>query len=62
MEIFTRLLIGFAIFFTGVTLNVSIMRKKEGKAKGIMPALSFVVICAGLTVLVWMASVINITV
>jgi len=60
MEIFIKLLIGFAIFFTGVTLNVSIMRKAEGKAKGFMPALSFIVICAGLVVLVWVASSIKI--
>ncbi|MCX6356952.1 MAG: hypothetical protein NT045_03600 [Candidatus Aureabacteria bacterium] len=61
MAIAVKLLIGFAIFFTGVVLNVSIMRRTEGKAKGIMPMLSFIIICAGLVVLVWMASTIRVT-
>lgn len=62
MEIFVKLLAGFVIFFTGVVLNVSIMRKTEGKARGFMPALSFVVICLGLVVLVWVASTIRVAV
>ena len=53
MEIFLKLLIGFAIFFTGVVLNVSIMRKTGGKATGLMPLVSFVIICAGMAALVW---------
>jgi hypothetical protein len=56
MEIFIRLLIGFAVFFIGVVFNVSIMRKVEGKAKGFLPIFSFLIICAGLVILVLMAS------
>jgi len=60
MEIFIKLLIGFAIFFTGVVLNVSIMRKTGGKATGFMPIFSFLIICAGLAALVWLASTIKV--
>lgn len=62
MEIFVKLLIGFAIFFTGVVLNVSIMRKTGGKAKGFMPLFSFLIICAGLAALIWMAGTIPVAV
>jgi hypothetical protein len=62
MEIFLKLLIGFAIFFIGVVLNVSIMRKTGGKATGLMPLFSFVIICAGLVALVWLASTIKVAV
>lgn len=55
MDIFIRLLIGFAVFFIGVVLNVSIMRKGAGKAKGFLPIASFLIICAGLVILVLMA-------
>jgi hypothetical protein len=60
MEIFVKLLIGFAIFFTGVVLNVSIMRKTGGKATGFMPIFSFLIILAGLAALVWLASTIKV--
>lgn len=60
MEIFIKLFIGFAIFFTGVVFNVSIMRKKEGQSKGFLPLASFLIICAGLIILVAMASSIKI--
>ncbi|MEI6632244.1 MAG: hypothetical protein WCP22_00335 [Chlamydiota bacterium] len=62
MEIFIKLLIGFAIFFTGTVLNVSIMRKTGGKATGFMPIFSFLIICAGLAALVWLASTIKVAV
>lgn len=55
MEIGIKLLIGFAVFFTGVALNVSIMRRVEGKATGFLPIFSFLIICAGLVILVLMA-------
>jgi hypothetical protein len=61
MEIFIKLLIGFAVFFIGVVLNVSIMRKVEGKAKGFLPIASFLIICAGLVILVLMAGSIKIS-
>jgi hypothetical protein len=61
MEIFIKLLIGFAVFFIGVVLNVSIMRKVEGKAKGFLPIGSFLIICAGLVILVLMAGSIKIS-
>jgi hypothetical protein len=48
MEVAIKLLIGFAIFFTGVVFNVSIMKKVEGKPKGFLPLPPFIVICAGL--------------
>ncbi len=60
MEIFIKLLIGFAIFFTGVVLNVSIMRKTAGKPEGFMPYFSFVIICAGLVILIAMAGSIDV--
>lgn len=60
MEILVKLFIGFAIFFTGVVLNVSIMRKTGGKATGFMPLFSFLIICAGLATLVWFASSISV--
>jgi hypothetical protein len=60
MDIFIKLLIGFAIFFTGVMLNVSIMRKTQGKPEGFLPYFSFVIICAGLVTLIAMASSITI--
>ena len=60
MEIFIKLLVGFAIFFTGVVLNVSIMRKTGGKATGFMPIFSFLIILAGLAALVWLASTIKV--
>ena len=61
MEILLKLLIGFALFFTGVVLNVSIMRKTGGKATGFMPLFSFLIICAGLAALVWFASTIRVS-
>lgn len=60
MQIFIKLLIGFAVFFTGVVLNVSIMRKTQGKAEGFLPMFSFLIICAGLVILVYMASSIQV--
>jgi len=60
MEIFIKLLIGFTIFFTGVVLNVRIMRKTSGQAKGFLPLASFIIICAGLVILVAMASSIKV--
>lgn len=62
MEILVKLLIGFAIFFIGVALNVSIMRKTGGKATGFMPLFSFIIICAGLFALVWLAGTIRVSV
>ena len=62
MEIFTKLLIGFAVFFTGVVLNVRIMRKTSGQAKGFLPIAYFLIICAGLVILVAMASSIRVNV
>ncbi|MDD5557107.1 MAG: hypothetical protein PHN82_07645 [bacterium] len=61
MEIIVKLFIGFAIFFTGVVLNVRIMRRTGGKAEGFMPMLSFIIICAGLVALVVMASTIQVS-
>jgi hypothetical protein len=60
MEVFIKLFIGFAIFFTGVVLNVRIMRKTSGQAKGFLPLASFIIICAGLVILVAMASSIKV--
>jgi vacuolar-type H+-ATPase subunit I/STV1 len=62
MEIFIKLFIGFAIFFTGVVFNVSVMSKTDGRAKGFLPLASFLIICAGLVVLVAMASSISVNV
>lgn len=57
MEIVVKLLIGFVVFFVGVVLNVTIMKKFEGRqAEGFLPMLSFILICAGLVMLVVMAS------
>ena len=63
MDIFLKLLIGFAVFFVGVILNVWIMHKFEGrKAEGFLPMLSFILICAGLVILVVMANVIPVNI
>lgn len=63
MGIFIKLLIGFIVFFGGVIFNVSIMNKFEGrKIVGIMPMLSFIVIIAGLVILVYMSTTIPVDV